>query len=1800
MSVTIRAQRTRRTVSVLLASGMAISGLALGVAQPAAAVVPDIINEPPVAPVILTAFPSRDFVSGEGFGVDSLVDVEVWRNGVLAGFANDIQPTDVPATPGFDGFVEVNHPGAACWDTTTPNLQAGDQVRFVEKLAAPLPGLDGIVGTADDVRNVAQQTTVADIAITDAPGLVNAVTVVSADTVQVRGTLARNVDINDLAHEFIASSGDPFNMSGTRIISADTTGTTEGVLALDPTDPNDTTWVATYTGLDAHDVQHVLNVAANNIAWGPLAAPTHGTIVEFGELDGPQSPCTSPKAGPQADASSGRVLFPATDVAATSATSTVTITNDGVGPISDLQVASVSATGAFSVTAETCTAGPVAPGATCDVTVAFAPTAAGQADGALTVASNSINGATTVALTGVGTTVGATAASHLFVATPTVDFGTRVTGNQTPAQAITISNIGNATATLGAPTLTGANSADWTIAAGGTCATTLAAGASCTVNLVFTPGAEGSRAAALEVSAADSATVSVQLTGAGLITSTVQSPPAAGKVVSGFVSRDFVSTSGFDPAVPVIIQVVRHNVVVGTTDPFLPDANGIAEVNHPGAACWLGVTPDLRAGDKVRVTDANGAVHEAIMGDLELTAPVETAPGSGVVQVKGRAADAAGKPLPINSFAVELISGSANRYDINGRRLIGAPGEGLVEFDAIDPVTNPDGLNFTATFSGLGAADVVRATQQSTPTMVWLGRDPGTASEETIFELGEINGPQAPCTAPAAAPDADILVAPMVRDFPSRQAPRTGFASTFVQRDVTVRSSGLAPLTISSMSIAGVDAADFILAPTQPATACALNTPIAVGSECVVRVRFRPRAVGARTATLQLFTNVIGTPTVVTLTGIGTAAAESYATVTPIERDFAESGVNIAAPARNVTVKNDGEAPLSLTIGAIEGANAGDFTILNVAATTCDDGPVAVNATCVIRMRFRPQAVGNRSATLTLTPNSSQAPVVVHLSGQSLSDGGFMDPPLAPRSFGVFPERDFVSLTGYTADDFVTVQVVRNGVVIGETLPAIPQDDPTTNAFDGIVEVNHIGGMCWVGTTPDIKAGDIVRAFATDALGITQIRNGRDVADQTMVQDLVITQPATQVAPGTVVVKGYTNDVRNVGQRLAIGALEVRLVAAGAAEFEKNARRLLRADVAGAGDGTIAYDGLTNTFVATFSGLSAADVALATDTTTGNVSLWLGRDPAAGVESTHYEWGEAAGAQPPCDVAPDAAPISAGVGSVAPAMAGINGEGGLIDLGLVSNSQPSATRTVTLTNIGFAPMTVSSLRTDLGLDTTNFAVAPGTDLCTGVTLAPDASCTIGVRFAPPTQVAQGNRAGSLLIYSDGAHSPVQVVLRASVPGVPTITGVTPSPTAPGSDVTVTGTNLSNIISATLIGTNALAGIGTEVAAADVVGNGTNAVVTLPLSGLAAFGTYQVRLVTFGGTVTSTASFEVAGAAPVVTSFTPLQGVRGATVTVTGSGFHHPVTGVSIVTGVSVGGVAATSFNVVSNTSLTLVVPVGAVDGRVAVTTAGGTSSSAASFDVWTPPVITAVAPSPARPGTVVTVTGVDFIGTATAATGVPTVTLNGTNIPTRTVNATGTSMTLTLPAAASNGELRITARGGVGVSTLLVVQAAPTITSFSPTSAGAGVGAVVTVNGRNYVGVQSVTIGGVAAPFTVVNPNQMRVTVPAGAVTGRISVRTGFGSVNSAANFTVIARPTITSFTPTQARVGTRVTINGTNLAGTTAVTIGGVRVTTFVSRTATRVVVTAPAGMTIGLAPIRVETPGGVAVSAAAFRALP
>lgn len=100
-------------------------------------------------------------------------------------------------------------------------------------------------------------------------------------------------------------------------------------------------------------------------------------------------------------------------------------------------------------------------------------------------------------------------------------------------------------------------------------------------------------------------------------------------------------------------------------------------------------------------------------------------------------------------------------------------------------------------------------------------------------------------------------------------------------------------------------------------------------------------------------------------------------------------------------------------------------------------------------------------------------------------------------------------------------------------------------------------------------------------------------------------------------------------------------------------------------------------------------------------------------------------------------------------------------------------------------------------------------------------------------------------------------------------------------------------------------------------------------------TGKVTVVTPAATLTSNITFKVI---PVINSFMPTSGPVGTQVTITGSGF----TGATKVT---FGGVKAPTFTVNSATKVTATVPTGAKTGRIAVTTPGGSASSATIFTV---------------------------------------------------------------------------------------------------------------------------------------------------------------------------------------------------------------------------------------------------------------
>jgi len=145
----------------------------------------------------------------------------------------------------------------------------------------------------------------------------------------------------------------------------------------------------------------------------------------------------------------------------------------------------------------------------------------------------------------------------------------------------------------------------------------------------------------------------------------------------------------------------------------------------------------------------------------------------------------------------------------------------------------------------------------------------------------------------------------------------------------------------------------------------------------------------------------------------------------------------------------------------------------------------------------------------------------------------------------------------------------------------------------------------------------------------------------------------------------------------------------------------------------------------------------------------------------------------------------------------------------------------------------------------------------------------------------------------------------------------------------------------------------------------------------------------------------------------------------------------------------------------------------------------------------------------------------------------------------------------------------------------------------AEVGTTVEILGQGLAGATAVSFkGAVADIFDIVSGTYLTATVPAGALTGPVTVVTPTGTLTSDRSFLV--KPQLFSFTPPSGVVGTTVTIKGVGLTQTSKVTIGG-KSAKFTVISDTEVTAKVPAGAKTGET-IGVTTPGGSASSVAEF----
>lgn len=210
------------------------------------------------------------------------------------------------------------------------------------------------------------------------------------------------------------------------------------------------------------------------------------------------------------------VLTPATldfgnqTVGTTSTVRTASLSNSGSGPLS---IASVVASTGYSVSHDC--GSTLAAGASCTLSVSFAPTASGALAGSVGISSNAAGSPQSLGLSGTGV-----AASPMLVwvpATPALDFGDLALGAAAAVQTLTLSNQGPGSASLQQITLAGAQASDFSLSSAGTCALnlSLATGASCTVVVAFQPGAVGPRSALLHLASSGTNPPDVTLAGNG-------------------------------------------------------------------------------------------------------------------------------------------------------------------------------------------------------------------------------------------------------------------------------------------------------------------------------------------------------------------------------------------------------------------------------------------------------------------------------------------------------------------------------------------------------------------------------------------------------------------------------------------------------------------------------------------------------------------------------------------------------------------------------------------------------------------------------------------------------------------------------------------------------------------------------------------------------------------------------------------------------------------------------------------------------------------------------------------------------------------------------------------------------------------------------------------------------------------------------------------------------------------------------------------------------------------------------------
>ena len=304
-------------------------------------------------------------------------------------------------------------------------------------------------------------------------------------------------------------------------------------------------------------------------------------------------------------------------------------------------------------------------------------------------------------------------------------------------------------------------------------------------------------------------------------------------------------------------------------------------------------------------------------------------------------------------------------------------------------------------------ADIAGATGASYTTPATATTDSGSTFDVVVTNAaGTVTSSAATLTV-NPAPASAIQVSSTAITFASE------VVGTTTSQGLIVTNTGSATLTITQVNETG--AAFSVSGFTLP-----IN--VNAGQQATIMVAFKPTAVGAASGNISIVSNAPTSPTAVTLSGTGIAATLTLG-INPTGLAFGNVTTGTSSASQNVTVTNTGNANVTISQITLNGTGY---------SMTGGGAPVTLTPTqnLVLSVEFSPTTAGSVNGTISVTSNASGSPANVTLSGT-----------------GVAPVQHSVALTWDASTSTVSGYNVYRGTVSGGPYTLINSGLVTTLSY---------------------------------------------------------------------------------------------------------------------------------------------------------------------------------------------------------------------------------------------------------------------------------------------------------------------------------------------------------------------------------------------------------------------------------------------------------------------------------------------------------------------------------------------------------------------------------------------------------------------------------------------------------------------------------------------------------------------------------------------------------------------------------